>query len=69
MLWNDSADVDCDMDSITYLSRVRSLLRIVGVVHLEIWVGGSHYFVDNWWIALDQCSHDIYQVINRQHDR
>lgn len=69
MLWDDNLDADCDLDSFAYVSRTRSLLRITGVVHLEIWRGGTHNSVHDWRTASNQRSHDLHQIVNSQHDR
>lgn len=69
MLWDDSVDVDCNLDSVAYLPRTRPLLRIACMVYLKIRGGRTYNFVDNWGITLDKRNHNLHQAVHSQYDR
>tara|TARA_B100001146_G_C16004048_1_gene357997 strand:+ start:241 stop:486 length:246 start_codon:yes stop_codon:yes gene_type:complete len=37
LLWGGGAYVDFDLDTITYSTRAKRLLRVPDLVHLEVW--------------------------------
>jgi hypothetical protein len=69
MLWNDSVNVDCNLDSVAYLPRTEPLLRIACMVHLEIWESRAYNFVDDWGITIDKRNHNLYQIVHSQYDQ
>lgn len=64
MLWSNLVDVDCDLDTVTYIPRTRTMLCVAGMVRYKIRRVGVYHVGHHGRNHDLECSHDLLQTLD-----